>query len=134
MDIKTDTSRILMSDELRDRLPEELINSAQENEPESLLERFVTASVTLQGVGDPFVGVLLGLESTRASMTITIQMNVEQAFAVIEAGANNVTGVVIELGERVFKPVVSCADAVSIDNVSSIDQLCTLSLRFVVHT
>lgn len=134
MDIKTDTSRILMSDELRDRLPEELINSAQENEPESLLERFVTASVTLQGVGDPFVGVLLGLESTRASMTITIQMNVEQAFAVIEAGANNVTGVVIELGERVFKPVVSCADAVSIDNVSSIDQLCTLSLRFVVHS
>lgn len=134
MNIKTDTSRLLMSDALRDRLPEELTNMTQESEPEPLLGRFVTAAVMLLGVDDPFVGVLIGMESTHASTTVTIQMKVEHAFAVIEAGVNNVTGIVLELGDRVFKPVFSCVDAVSVDNVGSIEQLCILSLRFIVHT
>lgn len=134
MDIKTSTSRILMSDELFGRLSDELTNNAAVCEPERTSERFVMAAITLNDVDDPVVGVLVGIEATKASLTTTVQLQVEQAFAVLNAGVLRVSGVVIELGEQIVKPVVGCCDALSIDSIGSTKQLCILSLRFALHT
>lgn len=133
MEMKTDPSRILMSDELRDRLPEELLGTSDKDN-HNLLTRFVTAAVTLKEADEPIVGVMVGLENKVDSVRVKIQMPIIDAFCIVKAGPTNVTGVVIELGEQQIKPLIECCDVITIDDMSSDDQLCILSLFFFTHT
>jgi hypothetical protein len=126
MEMKADSGKLLMSEALRGRLPEDIENEAAV----SLESQALTAVVHLR-VGDTktaLVGILRSVLA-EAEPELELRAELERALDVVQAKDLQVLGFELHHGERVipFEGPFNVKGA-RIDDVDTFSQLCTLSV------
>ena len=126
MEIKTDPSRLLMSDALRGRLPEELENEAAETLEQSAVH--VIAKFTVGDTGLAVIG-LLRTVLFETEPELEFRTTLDDALTVVSAKSLQFQGFQLQYGDRtVDVPGPFLIKGARIDDISVGDQLCVLAL------
>jgi hypothetical protein len=126
MEMKVDPSKVLMSEALRGQVPVELEDEAVE----TLGSQAVTVVAAVQ-IGDTKTAIVGLLRSVlfEAEPELEFRVTLDEAFNMIEAQQLQFLGFELHYGDRIIRrPGPLLVKGVRIDDIDTVNQLCTLSL------
>jgi hypothetical protein len=127
MEIKPDTSRVLMSDVLKGTIPE--LEDEIAKDPISGKHVIAIAHRVVAGKADGLVGILRGVLFGK-DPEIAFRIELNDAMDIVDAPQLHFNGFEFHHGERIIKmPGPFLVEAARIDDISAQDQMCTLSLH-----
>lgn len=126
--VRPDTSRILMSDELRGTVPD--LEEEVPEDPNAGQHVVVIAHRRVMEQIDPIVGILRSVLLNGIEPKIEFRVQMKDAMDIVDTPGVSFDGFELHHGERIIKvPGPYIVTAAQIDDISPPDQMCTLGLH-----